>query len=201
MFAWFIFMRSQTGIGLLVSCYYRSHSGFGLKICKTGLDPGTKKLVRTRLDYVVVNGMRTAGTVSQGLGNITAAEHLYSSKVLLSHCISRTRFEHILITFSFSSPSSDVLFKLKEYGFMIHSSEVSISIRQNIYKWRQRHFQMSHNFFTNTRNQTRRLIVIHSFFTWWKIRIIRSFHSPTRQRQLILKHWIDMKLGFHINWN
>jgi len=37
-----IFMRSQTGFGLLVSCWYRIR-GFRLKIWKTGWDPDSKK--------------------------------------------------------------------------------------------------------------------------------------------------------------
>jgi len=49
LFAWRIFMRSQTRAGLLVSCWYRIRSGFGLKICKTGLDPGQKIRVGTPL--------------------------------------------------------------------------------------------------------------------------------------------------------
>jgi len=35
-------MRSQIGVGLLVSCWYRIRSGIGSKIYKTGLDPGSK---------------------------------------------------------------------------------------------------------------------------------------------------------------
>ena len=33
---------SQTGDGVLAFCWYRIHSGFGLKICKTELDPDFK---------------------------------------------------------------------------------------------------------------------------------------------------------------
>ena len=44
--AWLIIIRSQTWVGLFVSCWYRIQ--FGLKICKTELDPGSKTSVCTR---------------------------------------------------------------------------------------------------------------------------------------------------------
>ena len=47
--AWYVFMRSQIGVGLLVSCWYRIRSGFGLKICKTGLEPDSKTLESAHL--------------------------------------------------------------------------------------------------------------------------------------------------------
>jgi len=42
-FAWLIFSRTQAGVGLLESSWYRIRLGFGFTICKTGLDPDSKK--------------------------------------------------------------------------------------------------------------------------------------------------------------
>jgi len=75
--------------------------------------------------YLVANGMSTASAVSQSLGNIAIAVHQYSAKVLHSNCISKTRLERSYIR-SLFSPSSDILSRLKEYGFIIHFAEVSI---------------------------------------------------------------------------
>ena len=50
---------------------------------------------------------------------------------LLSNCI-RARFERSSIRSSFRSPSSDILFTLEECAFLLYSSAVSSSLRQNI---------------------------------------------------------------------
>ena len=70
--------------------------------------------------YVVATGMSTTSALSQRVENVTIAEHQYSSKILLSNCISRARFKRSFIRSSVSSPSPDILSKLKEHGFIIH---------------------------------------------------------------------------------
>ena len=43
LFAWFIYTRTQIGVGLLESSWYRIRVGFGFAICKIGLEPDSKK--------------------------------------------------------------------------------------------------------------------------------------------------------------
>jgi len=43
LFAWLVYTRTLTGVGLLESIWYRIRIGFGFTICKTGLEPDSKK--------------------------------------------------------------------------------------------------------------------------------------------------------------
>jgi len=43
LFTWLIFTRTQTRVRLLESYWYRIRIGFGFTVCKTGLDPDSKK--------------------------------------------------------------------------------------------------------------------------------------------------------------
>ena len=52
-------------------------------------------------NHVFANGMNTASAASQRPRNETIAEHQYSSKVLLSNCISRARFKNSSIRILF----------------------------------------------------------------------------------------------------
>ena len=42
LFVWLIFIRTQTGVGLLESSWYRIWIGLGFTICNTGLEPDSK---------------------------------------------------------------------------------------------------------------------------------------------------------------
>jgi len=48
-------MRSQTSVGILVSCWHPIWSGFGLKICKPGMDPDSKKAESTHFCHLFAN--------------------------------------------------------------------------------------------------------------------------------------------------
>ena len=102
----------------MFACAFKRFLDFVL-IDKRVLNPDSHR-------YVIANGACTGSAHSHCLGNMTVAEHQYSSKVLLSNCISRARFWRSSIRSSFfSSPSSDILSTLMENGLKINFSEAS----------------------------------------------------------------------------
>jgi len=106
--------------------------------------------------YIVGNGMITASAVSKSLGNITIAKHLpkfYSKIVFQEHNLNA-----VLLSFFSSFIQTIGVFLDNPFFRGLHFSYVKISI-----KWCRQHFLMGCNFLTNTRNHSRRFIVINYF--------------------------------------
>jgi len=145
--------------------------------------------------YCMLLQMEWVQLVSQNRGNMTIAGYQYSSNVLFSNCISRAPFERssykilfqLFITWHFTQIEG--IWIHNPFFKSFHLTYVEISI-----KWRWQHFQMSHNFFTNIRNRTRRFIFIDNFFKWWKFRTILFSFADITETTYLWTHW-----DFHSN--